>query len=410
MEERRLAENFVGIDTHKDFHAVCVVDGMAMVVYEGTYEADPAGYARLADDLQGIGCCKSIAIEGTSGYGKGLCEFLQRKGYDVYEALRPGRRQYNPSGKTDAIDALAAAMGALMGQYKYVPKAHDGHAEELAYLVCARDSAVKEATAVNNAVQGLIVKAPIWIREKYGDLKGRKLMDALIRARSKQNKAIMDALKSMARRWAAARDEADALEDEMAAIVNTYYAPLIDAKGIGVLTASTLISAAGDNPERYESDAAFAKSLGACPIPASSGKNEHMRLNRGGNRAGNKALHQIVITRMSTDEDTKDYVGKKMREGKSKKDAIRCLKRFVAREVYRLLKECSTHQMQGGIDLKARRKGQGITQRKMADVLKTNVCKLSKIERGIIVDLDLQGDYERLLKEFEKDKKITLQT
>ena len=401
MEKEAKSKLYVGVDTHKHFHAVCVLDETGKTVCEQTYEASAVGYKSLEKDLRGLGEVVRVAIEGTSCYGRGLCEYLLNRNFDVYEALSPGKRPYSPDGKTDAIDALAAARLAFWDQCPGMPKTHSGHSEDLALLCSARDSAIKEMTSVGNAVQGLIVKAKDHLKDKLSTLKGEPLMKSILKMRKSASEPELLALKSLAKRWMMAKEQAQILEKAMADIVNTHFAPLASACCVGTLCAAELVAIAGDNPERFGSEAGFAKSLGVSPIPASSGNTHHMRLNRRGSRQGNKVIHRIAIVRLSNDKRTQDYVAKKMAEGKTKKDAIRCLKRFIAREIYGLLLQCSktTYPLP---DLKAMRKQCKLTQVQVAALLKTSYSKLSLLERGLIRDLDLEARYKELL--FKQNK------
>lgn len=216
---------FVGIDTHKEFHAVCALDERGAVVLEETWPANKAGYEGLCRSLEGIGRPARVAIEGSSSYGRGLSDHMRRRGYDVREAVRPGRRAYSPNGKTDAADALAAARLAFWDQCAGEPKDNGGASEDLAYLTAARESAVKEYRSVGNALQGLVAKAPSDIRDPLAGLKGRALAEAVESAPDAGHPAIFCALRSLAGRWRAAFDEAERLAERMEAIVKARYAP-----------------------------------------------------------------------------------------------------------------------------------------------------------------------------------------
>ena len=178
------------------------------------------------------------------------------------------------------------------------------------------------------------------------------------------------------------------VEERMRSILDTNARPLLDIYRAGTITAATIAIVAGDNPERIRDEAAFAKLCGACPIPASSGKTNRHRLNRGGNRQGNMALHRIAIVRLGYHQPTRDYVAKKTREGKSKLEIIRCLKRHIAREAYKALIAIrnggagrQTPQERGAL-LRRLRTSHGITQQQIGEALAVPSNRISEIERG----------------------------
>ena len=377
-----------------DMHALCVLDEHAHIVFEGRFAADDDGYAQIEGVLVNPDVCACVAIEGVTSYGYGIASYLKDLGFEVKEALRPGARPYNPGGKTDEIDAHSAARSAFLGSCPGAAKQMAGDAQRLSFLVSARDSAVKEATAISNAVQGLLVRAPHAIRERYRGMKPRKLMDALCRARPSASDApeIMRSLKSLARRWKLAMEEEAELAEAMACILNASYADLLSAPGVGVVTAAVLVSHIGDNPARFSNDAQLARAFGAAPIPASSGKTTRHRLNRGGDRQANRAIHTIAINRIRSDERTKAYMDKKMSEGKTKREAIRCLKRFIVREIFSILcrdERGDTSQP----PLRKVRTSLKITLKGAAEALGTKVASLSRIERSLERDLELEAQY-----------------
>lgn len=239
---------YIGIDTHKEFHAFCALDERGAVALEGTCAASEAAYEGLCRSLEEAGRPARVAIEGSSSYGRGLSDHMRRRGYDVREAVRPGRRAYSPDGKTDAVDALAAARLAFWDQCAGEPKDNGGPSEDLAYLVAARESAVKEWRSAGNALQGLVAKAPSDVREPFAGLKGEALARAVAESGDMGRPDLLAALRSLARRWTAAFEEAEALAGRMEAIVRAHYAPLLGAKGVGVVTAASLAAIAGGNP------------------------------------------------------------------------------------------------------------------------------------------------------------------
>lgn len=394
---------YAGIDTHKDLHFLCIIDNQGTIVFEGSFKADAKSYKAVSDRLLCTGECKRIAIEACGSYGKGIACYLLAQGFDVREALAPGKMVWSPNaGKSDKLDAQAAAKLAMFDQCPHKPKATDGQVESLRLLLKARECAVKSQTAITNTIKGLLISAKSSLKERFENLEGKALMQAILACKLKGFDEALWALKSLARRWKANSTEIEELECHIAAIVNRYYAPLASAFGIGSINAATLIVSVGSDPHRFGSEAAFAKALGVCPIPVSSGKSERMRINKGGDRAGNHALHQIAIVRYGKDPRTKAYVAKKRSEGKSKRDAIRCLKRYIAKEVYRLLLLCYQSTPSSNEALALQRKSLGLKQAEVAKMLGIGTSKLSFLERNKIRNLELEQQYQKLLNDFEK--------
>lgn len=395
---------FAGVDTHADTHALCVIDEAGRIVCEGEFPAAGEGYRALERALGGPDRCARVAIEACGSYGRGVAEHLRDHGYEVSEALRPGRRPYAPEGKTDAIDAHRAAVIAARDEGSPL-KGFGGPAETLSYLVAARNGAVAEATALSNALLGQIRRSPAEIRERLEGRRPEDTVRAVERARVPEGRraGIVLALKSQARRWRLARREADELEAQMARIVNESYRRLLALPGVSVITAAAIAAIAGDEPSRIRSEAAFAKMLGACPIPASSGRTERHRLFRGGNRAGNCALHRIVVTRLAHDERTRAYMQRRMGEGKTKPEVIRCLVRYVARELYRALLSDEPAPVE---DLRARRRALGLSLEKVAEKLSTNIARLSRLERNLIEDGPFLRRYDDFLQTRETECEI----
>ena len=334
----------VGVDTHKHSHIARAKDGLGRHLGQLEIETDPRGYAGLLAWAQEFGPVVTFGIEGTSSYGAGLTRFLRAQGQAVIEVLRPVRRDRRFGGKSDPIDADAAAGAVLSGRATAVPKAGDAGVEMVRALKIAKQTAIKARTqAVNavNAVKGLVVMAPDPIREKLRNLKTPALVRTCSAYRvdraSDPTSAIKLSLRSMCRRYVVLDQEVRSLEKELDALTVRLVPQLRQLFGVGQDVAATLVLAAGDSGDRLRSEASFSMLCGASPIPASSGMVQRHRLNRGGDRQANAALHQIVIVRLRHDEATKLYFAKRRAEGKSKKEIFRCLKRYVAREVYRTL-------------------------------------------------------------------------
>ncbi|WP_067651173.1 transposase [Nocardia harenae] len=245
-------------------------------------------------------------------------------------------------GKSDPIDAYAAATAVLSGRATGIPKSRDGIVESVRVLRAAPRSAVKARTQAVNQIRGLLVSAPARLREQTMDMDRATLIRTLAALRpgsdlSDPLTATRAALRRPARRHLGMDTEITELDTQIGPLVRQAAPALLDMFGVGAETAGQLLATAGDNPQRMRSEAAFAHLAGVAPIPASSGRTHRHRLNRGGDRAANNALHTIVLVRMRHDPRTRAYVERRTKHGMSKKEIMRCLKRFVAREVYRIL-------------------------------------------------------------------------
>jgi transposase len=284
-----------------------------------------------------------VGVEGTGTYGTGLSRFLTAAGVAVREVNRPDRSDRRFRGKTDAVDAEAAARAVLSGQGIAVPKAKDGAVEAIRVLRMVYALAVKDRTAAINQFQAVISTAPEPIRDELADLGRDGRVACVRRERDRRGDSVLDAatrraLKELADRIVMLDEQANRVEADLTGLVETAAAALVDLPGVGVHTAAELLMAAGDNADRIRSEAAFAHLCGAAPIPASSGKTSRHRLNYAGNRAANHALWRIAMARMAQgDPRTIAYVERRTAEGLSKREVIRCLKRYIAREVFRVI-------------------------------------------------------------------------
>lgn len=334
-------EVVAGIDTHADTHHLAVIDTAGRQLADAAFPATSAGYAALLAFALSFGRLLRVGIEGTGSYGAGLNRFLQARQVLTREVIRPSRQIRRLRGKTDPIDAYAAAASVLADEDQMpVPKTGIGDVEAIRALLVARRSAVKARTVAIVQIKSLLVTAPPALREQAQTLRDDKLIAFLAHrspAADPVLTALRQALRSLATRYQQLTKEADALENSLTALV-THAAPaLIATRGVGTITAAQLLVTAGDNPNRLRSEAAFAALCGTSPIPASSGKTTRHRLNRGGDRQANAALHQIALVLMSIDTETKTYVDRLRTSGKSTRETMRCLKRALARRVYQLL-------------------------------------------------------------------------
>jgi transposase len=331
-----------GVDTHGLTHHAAVIDSVGRHLADQEFPTTIRGYRDLLDWMRSHGTLIAVGVEGTGAYGAELARVLTAGGVAVVDVDRPDRKTRWTKGKSDPIDAYAAATAVLSGRATGVPKSRDGVVESLRVLRVARRSAVKARTQAMNQIRGLLVSAPAMLREQTTGLDRAVLIRALTRLRpgedlSRPLAATRAALRRLARRHQALDVEIAELDAEIGPLVTQAAPALVEMFGVGPETAGQLLASAGDNPERMRSEAAFAHLAGVAPIPASSGRTHRHRLNRGGDRAANNALHTIVLVRMRFDERTRAYVQRRTKQGLSKKEIMRCLKRFVAREVYRAL-------------------------------------------------------------------------
>jgi transposase len=332
----------LGVDTHKDVHVSVALDGLGRHLGTLSVPATTAGYRRLVDWANEFGTIEHAGVEGTGSFGAGLARFLKTKGIKVREVIRPKRRDQYRSGKSDPIDAEAAARAVLAGTATGWPKDADGDVEMIRTLRATRRSALKARTQAVNQLRALLITAPEKLSSELRGLSTAKLVSKAARLRpggspNSVTTATKFALRSVARRYQRLSEEISELDEQLDRLVVNAAPELVSVEGISTDTAASLLIAVGDNPERLKSEAAFAHLCGVAPIPASSGKTVRHRLNRRGNRDANRALYVIALVRMSRDERTRAYVLRRTKEGKSKREIIRCLKRYIARELYRIL-------------------------------------------------------------------------
>ncbi|MFF5011536.1 IS110 family transposase [Streptomyces phaeochromogenes] len=349
-----------GIDTHTDFHQLAVIDTVGRQVATKSFRTTPDGYRHLLRWLRTHGEVLAVGMESTGHYGAELARFLHTHDIQVIEVDRPDKRTRHVYGKTDPLDAYSAAAAVLSGRAKGTPMSHNGIVESIRVLRTARISAIKARTQAINQIRALIITAPREVREKVRGLTTGKLIKTLARTRpvgdpADPAHAARTTLRRLARRYLALNEEIKETEAEIEPLVAQAAPQLVAQSGIGPETAGQLLISAGDNPQRLRTEASFARLCGVAPIPASSGRTDRHRLHRGGDRQGNKALHAIVMVRMKYDARTQGYVTRRTAEGLSKKDIIRCLKRFVAREVYHHLPQLAWQEGQAHVDAKGGR-------------------------------------------------------
>jgi transposase len=330
-----------GVDTHADVHVAAACDQLGTVLGTQSFPTTTAGYRQLLGWLRTFGEVSVVGIEGTGSYGVGLTRFLLEAGVDLREVLRPNRQVRRRHGKSDVVDAIAAARSVINGDAKARPKSHDGAVEALRALKIVHRSANKARTQALNQIRDIITTAPDELRAELRGLRRRELLAVCAAFRPGDRDDLLAitklALRTLARRVTELDEEMTQLNTRRRRITTAVAPALVAAHGIGPDTATALLLAAGDNPDRLGNERSWAKLLAASPLPASSGKTIRHRLNPGGDRHGNSALWRIIIVRMANDPRTKAYVERRTKEGLSKAEIIRCLKRYVARETYSLL-------------------------------------------------------------------------
>jgi transposase len=352
-----IGEVVLGVDTHLDAHVAVALGGLGRRLGELAVPTTKKGYEGLVSWAEGFGRVRCAGVEGTSSYGAGLARHLRSAGIGVFEIERPKRRHLRRKGKSDSRDAEAAARAVLAGETAGMPKSGDGRVEMIRVLRAARRSAVKARTQAANQLRGILVTAPEALRHRLRGLTTKELVAVAARFRLGNDPEDVEtatrfALRSVARRYQCLAEEIADLDTQLGRLVAETAPELISLPGVGTDHAATLLMVAGDNPERLGSEASFASLCGVSPVEASSGKVVRHRLNRGGNRDANRALHLICVVRMRVDERTRRYAARRASEGKSKREIIRCLKRYVAREVYRVLwrraSPAQIHRWRGG--------------------------------------------------------------
>jgi transposase len=332
-----------GVDTHKDTHTAAAIDSAGRPLGAEQFEATAVGYRKLLAWLRSFGTLVLVGVEGTGAYGAGLARHLHEQDVAVVEIDRPDRKARRWQGKSDPVDAEAAARAALARRRTGIPKRRDGRVEALRSLRVARRSAVRQRADTQRQMKALVITAPEELRAALRELGDKQLIAMCAGSRPDVRRADEPvvaaklALRALARRHQRLAEEIDELEEIIAPLVTEISPALLALNGVGADVAGQLLVSAGENPERLRSEAAFAMLCGAAPLPASSGRTQRHRLNRGGDRAANAALYRIVLCRLRWDERTKEYMERRTKEGLSKKEIIRCLKRYIAREIYQTL-------------------------------------------------------------------------
>jgi transposase len=331
-----------GVDTHLDVHVAAALDPLGALLGSRPFETTPAGYKSLLAWLESFGEVGKVGVEGTGSYGAGLTRFLRQQGVEVVEVGRPNRQARRSQGKSDPLDAIEAARAALSRRVQGQAKTHDGAVEAIRVLLVAKRSARQARVKALVQMRHLGYSAPEQLRCKMKGLRVSALVAEGLKLHPTKSAdpvtaATKASLASLAHRIQALEEEIAELDDLLGPLVTAAAPELLALFGLGPDTTAALLVAAGDNPERLRSEPAWAHLCGVAPLQASSGKVTRHRLDRGGNRQANSALHRIVLVRIAHDPETKAYFERRVKEGRSKREVIRILKRYVAREVYRNL-------------------------------------------------------------------------
>lgn len=331
-----------GVDTHKDTHTSAALDATGRVLGNATFPASAVGYAELLTWLRSFGELDRVGVEGTGSYGSGLTRHLRENGVPVVEVNRPNRQARRQHGKSDPADAEAAARATLSRAACGAPKSQDGAVEVIRMLRLERRSAIHARTQAANQLHAVVSTAPEPLRTNLRDLSLVALLDHTRNLRdvlpTDTVSATQRVLRGLTVRWQHLDREVDHLDAQLETLVKTAAADLVALPGVGIDVAGALLVAAGDNPERLAHEASFAALCGVSPVDASSGRQHRHRLNRGGNRDANRALWVVALVRMRCDPRTRTYVERRTREGLAKREILRCLKRYIAREIFKLLR------------------------------------------------------------------------
>ncbi|MFE9328969.1 IS110 family transposase [Nocardia sp. NPDC052278] len=333
----------LGVDTHADAHVAAVITVLGVLLGTQAFPATAAGYDALLQWARQHGRLRRAGVEGTSSHGISLNRHLRRRGIEVIEVNRPDRATRRRRGKTDAVDAENAARAVLSGRSNAVAKTGDGAVEMIRMVKIAKDSAVKARTQAINQLRAVLARTDPALRESLAGLGPATLIrrcadlpDTPVRDLDTTATVVIRAL---AQRIHALEAEIRGHQQQLTTIVTGCAPRLLERPGVGADTAAALLITAGDNPDRLTSEAAFAALCGVNPIEASSGKTARRRLNRGGDRRSNSALYTVVLTRLGRDQRTRDYTERRTHDGKSKKEIIRCLKRYAARELFPIIRD-----------------------------------------------------------------------
>ncbi|SPE99947.1 IS110 family transposase [Streptomyces sp. MA5143a] len=348
-----LGEVVLGVDTHGELHVAAVVSPLGKVLGTESFPATAAGYRRLLVWARKRGTVRRAGVEGTGTFGAGLSRYLLAQDVQVYEVNRPDRAARRLLGKSDPLDAQAAARAVLSGRARARAKTGDGPVQSARMFKLAKDSAVKARTQAINQLKAVLVIADPALREQLSSLGNRELFRTCARLSPLDGddsegdedavaQATRITLSLLAQRIEQLTAQIDELNRRLTRLVERRAPQLLVPVGIGPDSAVTLLITMGGNPERLNTEGSFAALCGVSPIEYSSGRRTSRRLNHGGDRQANAALHRIVFTRLRHDPRTQAYYERRTQEGKTRREIIRCLKRYAAREVFNLVRTVPT--------------------------------------------------------------------
>lgn len=332
----------IGVDTHRDVHVAAALDGLGRELDVQSFASDTSGYRQLVEWASSHGAVAVFGIEGTGSWGAGLARYVSGCEYRCIEVNRTNRQHRRRHGKSDPADAVAAARAVIAGTAKAQPRGHDGPIESLRTIRIAHRSAVKARTQAINQLRAVITTAPEPLKKRFVELNRRQLVTTCRRLRpqssTRPSEIAKITLRSLAKRIEYLDQEIAELNQTRDELVKSCAPPeLLAEHGIATAVAADLLIAIGDNPHRITTEAGFAALCGVSPVDASSGRQQRHRLNRGGDRQANNALWRIIIVRLATHQETRDYFQRALANGKTKREAIRTLKRYLARRIWRLL-------------------------------------------------------------------------
>jgi len=328
----------VGVDAHKHEHAICALDGLGRVIGARTICANRRGYAELESWIGRLPEAVVVGIEGAGSYGAGLCEQLLAAGVDVVEVDRPRRSERRRGGKSDRSDALLAAKKVLTNDGLSTPRA-GGTRQAMSALLVAYGSCIAERTRVLNALHALHTTGPAALREQLGTGSGKQLATRVMKLQQRRNslpaaQISLELLRDYAERAADLTRRADTYKAKLDELVRSLDPELLNEPGIGPISAAKLLVS---DPHRLSGEAAFARCNGTAPLPASSGQTIRHRLSRSGDRQANNAIHTIALSRSIHDPETRAYLNRRIAEGKTRREAMRSLKRHLSRSLYKRL-------------------------------------------------------------------------
>ena len=340
-----------GIDTHRDTHTAAVLDQQGRLLGTATFDTTTTGYRTLHRWITSHGAIDQVGIEGTGSYGAGVTRYLTNQDVTVIEVSRPNRQHRRRHGKSDTTDAIAAARAVQSGEATGQPRGNHGPTESLRAIRVARNGAVKARHAAINQLKALLVTAPETIRHHLAGLTTTQLAATTAHYRPDTNlcdptTGTKTAMRSIGQRIETLTKEIKDHTTALTQIVTTTAPPqLLNECGIGTIVATDLLITYGSNSTRLKTERSFAAICGVSAVDASSGLQVRHRLNRGGDRQANSALYRAVIVRLRYHQPTRDYMTRRLTEGKTKREIIRCLKRYLARTTYNTLTQQPTRHL-----------------------------------------------------------------